>query len=527
MSDRTASMAMLDRAESQAAPPPEFQHLVEKGRASHRGCADASVQATFSHRDAGLFNARTLPAFVAAVEFVLVALAAFAASSLYHRAVFGQLPFAAFYFHVAFVLAALFVLPSGFSRDYSVKRLLERREQLRAVLLRWNSAYSLFVFGLFMMHATNFYSRGSIVAQYAAGLVTALLVRLLGAAAVARGLQSKRVRGRNVLVIGEAARVHDTVDQLCRHGKGNEIVGVIVLPPDRPPAFSPFREERPRNIAAQMNDVLPTVRDLMGRLPVDDIVLDLPWWDTRRIDALLECLAVVPAIIHLAPDPTWSWARDPVLARVGKMSTIRLAGAPLTLRDRVIKRVFDLTVASALLILALPFFAAIAFAIKLETAGPILFRQKRHGFNQREFRMLKFRTMTTLDDGPSVPQATRNDRRITKVGKILRRSNLDEIPQLVNVLAGHMSLVGPRPHAVAHNTEYEDRIRIYAQRHKVKPGITGLAQVHGHRGETDSIDKMVRRVEHDLLYIDRWSLFLDVKIMVMTLFSRRSYFNAY
>jgi Undecaprenyl-phosphate glucose phosphotransferase len=526
MSDRTTSMAMLDGAGSPGRRS-ELHHLVEEGGASRQGRAEALVQATVSHRDAGVFNARTLPAFVAGVEFVLVALAAFAASSLYHRTVFGQLPFATFYFGAAFGLSALFVLPSGFSRDYSVKRLLQRREQLRSVLLHWNSAYSLFVFGLFMMHATNFYSRGSVVAQYAAGLAAALLVRLLASAFLAKGLQSKRVRGRNVVVIGETARVEDTVRQLCRRGKGTEIVGVIALASNRRPASSPFAEDRSISTAAQMTGVLKTLRDLAQRLPVDDIVLDLPWSDTKRIDALMERLAVIPATIHLAPDPTWSWTRDPVLARVGQVSTVRLAGAPLTLRDRVIKRVFDVAVASTLVIGALPLFAAIAIAIKLETAGPVLFRQRRHGFNQREFRMLKFRTMTTLDDGPAVPQATRNDERITKVGRFLRRSNLDEIPQLVNVLAGHMSLVGPRPHAVAHNDEYEERIRIYAQRHKVKPGITGLAQVNGHRGETDSIDKMVRRVEHDLLYIDRWSLFLDIKIMLLTLFSRRSYFNAY
>jgi lipopolysaccharide/colanic/teichoic acid biosynthesis glycosyltransferase len=135
--------------------------------------------------------------------------------------------------------------------------------------------------------------------------------------------------------------------------------------------------------------------------------------------------------------------------------------------------------------------------------------------------------MTTLDDGPEIRQATRNDGRITRVGRVLRSTNLDELPQLLNVLAGHMSLVGPRPHAVAHNSEYERRIQIYAHRHKVKPGITGLAQINGLRGETDTLDKMMRRVEHDLLYIENWSLFADLRILVMTLFSLRSYRNAY
>jgi Undecaprenyl-phosphate glucose phosphotransferase len=499
MSERVASMIA-----SREATPKDYAERL----------ADPSEPSVTRDMDGGAINTRTLPAFVAAIEFVLVALAAFGASSLYHRLMFGQLPFAAFYFGAAFVLSALFVVPCVFARDYSVKQLLERQEQLRSVLLRWSFAYSVFVFGLFMVHATDFYSRGSIVAQYIAGLATALLVRLVANWLVAKGLQSKRIRGRSVVVIGEADRVRNTVSHLRYRGKGAEIAGVIVIAPGR-------------SIAQQLSDVVQKVRELSQRLPIDDIVLDVQWSDIRRVDTLMEGLAIVPAAIHLSPDPTWSWARNPVWAHVGPLSTIRLASAPLTLRDRVVKRAFDITVATALLILALPLFAAIAVVIKAERRGPVFFRQRRNGFNQHEFRVFKFRTMTTLDDGPSIRQATRNDARITRVGSLLRRTNLDETPQLVNVILGHMSLVGPRPHAVAHNTEYEERIRIYAQRHKVKPGITGLAQINGHRGETDSLDKMLARVEHDLLYIDQWSLFLDVKIMLKTLFSRRSYSNAY
>jgi Undecaprenyl-phosphate glucose phosphotransferase len=235
----------------------------------------------------------------------------------------------------------------------------------------------------------------------------------------------------------------------------------------------------------------------------------------------------VPATIHLAPDhaPAWTW--NPVVARVGQMHTIRLSRAPLTLRDRALKRAFDFVVASTLLVLLAPVFAAIALCIKLDSPGPVMFRQRRHGFNQREFRVFKFRTMTTLEDGAVIRQATRGDRRVTRVGRILRATNLDELPQLLNVILGNMSLVGPRPHAIAHNNEYEEQIRLYARRHNVKPGITGWAQVNGYRGETNSIEKMYRRVEHDLYYIDHWSLIFDVKIMIMTVFSARSYRNAY
>jgi len=263
------------------------------------------------------------------------------------------------------------------------------------------------------------------------------------------------------------------------------------------------------------------------RRPLDDIVITCPWSATDRIRQLVEGLSMIPATIHLAPNDTSPMMRDPHPARIGRMRTIQLAPAPLTLRDRVVKRAFDIAGASFLLTAALPLFAIIALLIKLDSPGPVLFRQRRHGFNHREFRVIKFRTMSTLDDGSRIEQARRNDDRVTRVGRFLRSTNLDEIPQLINVLAGQMSLVGPRPHALAHDNEYQERIRQYARRHKVKPGITGWAQVNGYRGETRSIDKMLKRVDHDLYYIDHWSLMFDIRILIMTLLSPRSYRNAY
>jgi exopolysaccharide biosynthesis polyprenyl glycosylphosphotransferase len=169
----------------------------------------------------------------------------------------------------------------------------------------------------------------------------------------------------------------------------------------------------------------------------------------------------------------------------------------------------------------------IALAIKLDSRGPVLFRQQRHGFNQKPFGILKFRSMTTLDNGDVIVQARQGDARVTRVGRVLRRTSLDELPQLINVLKGDMSLVGPRPHALAHDREYEQKIALYAHRHNVKPGITGWAQVHGYRGETDTDGKMQKRVEYDLYYVDNWSIFLDLQILFLTAFSRKTFTNAY
>ncbi len=194
---------------------------------------------------------------------------------------------------------------------------------------------------------------------------------------------------------------------------------------------------------------------------------------------------------------------------------------------RVLKRLEDIFLGLPLLLmLALPMLF-IAAAVKLTSKGPVFFRQLRHGRDGREFRVLKFRSMTTLEDGAQVVQAQRNDARITPLGRFLRRSSLDELPQILNVIRGEMSLVGPRPHAVAHNQEYRVKIREYMRRHHVKPGITGWAQVNGLRGETDTLDKMVARVEHDLAYIRGWSLWLDIKILFLTVFGRKVRQNAY
>jgi putative colanic acid biosynthesis UDP-glucose lipid carrier transferase len=202
-------------------------------------------------------------------------------------------------------------------------------------------------------------------------------------------------------------------------------------------------------------------------------------------------------------------------------------GSPFHGWKALVKRFEDLVLGSLLLFgCALPMLA-IALAIKFTSRGPVFFRQRRHGENGVEFFVLKFRSMTTLDNGPQVQQAQRFDPRVTRVGAFIRRSSLDELPQFINVIRGEMSLVGPRPHAIAHNALYRTKILEYMRRHKVKPGITGWAQVHGLRGETDTLDKMVARVEHDLAYIRKWSPWLDMKILVLTVFGRKVRQNAY
>jgi undecaprenyl-phosphate galactose phosphotransferase/putative colanic acid biosynthesis UDP-glucose lipid carrier transferase len=220
------------------------------------------------------------------------------------------------------------------------------------------------------------------------------------------------------------------------------------------------------------------------------------------------------------------YSRDPV-SHLELDPGIVFRGRSGRSRQSLAKTSLDMALALIALLLFLPLLLAVAVLIKLDSKGPVFFRQTRVGVNGTRFRIYKFRTMRTLEDGEEVRQATRNDNRITRIGRWLRATSVDELPQLINVLRGEMSLVGPRPHAVAHNNQYEPVIAEYAKRHQVKPGITGWAQVCGYRGETPDHELMRRRVEHDLWYIDNWSLVLDTVILARTVWALARPQNAY
>ena len=212
---------------------------------------------------------------------------------------------------------------------------------------------------------------------------------------------------------------------------------------------------------------------------------------------------------------------------INGLATISIFDTPMDGPNAVLKRIEDVVLASLILLLIAVPMLLIAIAVKLTSRGPVLFRQTRYGMDGRPIRVWKFRSMTVMEDGAAVTQASRNDCRITPLGAFLRRTSLDELPQFFNVLLGDMSVVGPRPHAVAHNEQYRRQVSRYMLRHKVKPGITGWAQVNGWRGETDTLEKMQKRIEFDLDYIENWSVWWDLKIVLLTLFKGFVHRNAY
>lgn len=245
------------------------------------------------------------------------------------------------------------------------------------------------------------------------------------------------------------------------------------------------------------------------------------------LDGAMRRLGTIPAHLHICPElPSFAIAPRAV-ALLFDTPVLTLRQRPLAGWQAVAKRLEDLILSSMLLLLLAPLMAAIAVMVRYDSPGPILFRQKRLGFSNNEFTVFKFRTMIDRPEEPGVPQTQRNDPRVTRLGRFLRNKSLDELPQIFNVLRGDMSLVGPRPHALAHNEKYAALIDDYLWRHRMAPGITGWAQVNGFRGETDTLEKMQRRVEYDLAYIDGWSVGFDLKILMQTalnvLFDRNAF----
>lgn len=281
---------------------------------------------------------------------------------------------------------------------------------------------------------------------------------------------------------------------------------------------------------AQGSSILGRLEDLASYVQehkIDQIYIALPMMQEARIIKLLDDLRDTTVSIYFIPDIFFFDLIQSRISDVNGIPVVSVCETPFSGARGLLKRLSDVVIASAILVLISPLLLLIALGVKLSSSGTVLFKQRRYGLDGREIVVYKFRSMTVCEDGDHVVQASRGDRRITGFGAFLRRTSLDELPQFINVLQGRMSVVGPRPHAIAHNETYRKLIKGYMVRHKVRPGITGWAQVNGLRGETDTLEKMQARIDHDLDYLRNWSMALDVKIILKTIFlvflDRRAY----
>lgn len=393
---------------------------------------------------------------------------------------------------------------------------LDAQFSLRTVWRRLAGSWvmtALFLITLgFLLKASDDISRGWSLAWFVGGGVALLLTRA-GATVWVRRLKNRGTFNQRVAIFGASVQGERFANYVLNNSRLTiSLVGFFDDRTDSRVLRAPAGLE----VLGSLSTLMAMIRE--GR--VDQVVVALPWSAEVRLQQIVSRLALTPVRIRLAPDlASFAFARRPVVM-LGEMPVMTLFERPISGMDAILKRAEDLVLTSIILTLIWPVLLLVAIAVKLDSPGPIFFRQPREGFNNRTFNVYKFRSMhCDMAQIDKVQQASRRDPRVTRIGRIIRSTSLDELPQLLNVLNGDMSLVGPRPHAPstrAGGRLFSEVVASYASRHKVKPGITGWAQVCGWRGETDTEEKLVKRLEHDLHYIENWSLGFDLYILLRT-----------
>ena len=452
------------------------------------------------------FSYQRIGAFTAISDFTLIVAASISSGVIYHFLAFDDWGDVDAYAVIGCYSGLTFVLLSKLLGLYQPNALLSARGQIRGVLIAWGGAVLFMTSLLFLLKTGAHYSRGATISFGFLGVAGIVASRSFTAFNLRRALANGTLGGQRVVVIGdpEELAVNPKTDLLRSYGARE--VGRFELSPTSGPTLA--------NIVHDIEVVDAGIMAARAK-NAERVLLALRWADPSRADFVCERLRTLPLPVFLLPDRSVSSILSRSSWELRVLTPIEVQRAPLSQRDLIVKRFFDVTFAGLALAIFSPLLLLTAVAIKLDSDGPVIFRQRRRGFNGREFAIYKFRTMTVLEDGSTVRQARRDDARVTWLGRLLRASSIDELPQLINVLTGDMSLVGPRPHAVVHDDEYGKLIDNYMYRHHVKPGITGWAQIHGFRGETD-VALMARRIQSDLWYINNWSLWLDLKIMART-----------
>lgn len=443
------------------------------------------------------------------LQGLLIVAVAFATGVVYHLSVYGDMGEVTNFAAIGCAMSLLFSLPLISREGYKFETFFEGRRTPARTFLLWNYAFVCLAVIGFLTKTTGMFSRGWMVAFYFTGLMGVIVLDGVIARVLAVALAQGRIARRRVMLVGADGDIQKMTIAFDAPNAGCRVVGVAVLPQEL------------AEVAAGLGDAIDRAR----LLAVEDVVILTDWSRGDLIESVVDAFTVLPVSIHLGASGLIGQFSEARIARFGSASALSLTAPPLTALQSATKRCFDLVVACLAVVALAPVLVALAVAIKRDSPGPVFFRQRRRGYNLREFRIWKFRTMTTLDDGDVIEQAKAGDVRVTRVGAWLRRLNLDELPQLFNVIAGEMSIVGPRPHAVAHDRMFELRIAKYRRRLNVRPGITGWAQVHGLRGPTQTESAMRDRVEYDLYYIDNWSIMLDLYVIAATVLSPKAFKN--
>lgn len=408
---------------------------------------------------------------------------------------------------LSFGVSVLFTILLVARKAYSIELLAEPRAQFRLVAESWILTYFILGWFVFLSDTSLRFSRGNVSLGFLVGGIVLTGAHWFGSNWLKRRFEQSDLSFRRVsIVIGS----DDTDPEAIRANLAQRGIEVVSTSSVARSAVgqAPF--------PGVCRVALREIRAAMAQTRLDAIYLYMPWKERRRIDELRSIFGPMPVPVYLFADRETVGLLRGHAIELGSAKGFELQREPLNRLERLTKRALDIVVAGVGIALLSPLLGLTAIAILLETGRPVLFKQKRKGFGARPFEIFKFRSMHVQENGPVVTQASRGDARVTRLGRILRKTSVDELPQLFNVLLGDMSIVGPRPHAIAHDDHYSRLITTYAFRQHVKPGITGWAQVNGHRGETREVHQMSMRIEHDIWYINHWSIWLDVKIIALT-----------
>jgi undecaprenyl-phosphate galactose phosphotransferase/putative colanic acid biosynthesis UDP-glucose lipid carrier transferase len=444
---------------------------------------------------------------VPAFDFTIIVAASIASGIGYGWYFLDGIDSAATFIALGVLVFANFSALTSAQGNYRPHSLVNLMRQLRYVTFTWWFICFVLLGVAFTLKISGNFSRGATLSFSAVGWLALLAFRAALARSLGRALKSGAFAERKVLLVTEMGQqfASQALIEMQRCGYVPAQTWEVSLSEIEAPGIKPSLQQKLDQIIAATQ-----------HQAIDHVILLIKWSRRRFIEQLVRSLRVLPIPVHLLPDSSVSDFLAGGAVNVGTTWTIELQRAPLSSFEQSYKRAFDVVGALIALTLLSPLMLLTAAAIKLDSRGPVLFKQKRNGFNGRTFTIFKFRSMHVLEDGAVIQQATRNDPRCTRLGQWLRQTSIDELPQLLNVLLGDMSLVGPRPHAVAHNSEYQKVVSNYAFRHHMKPGITGWAQINGYRGETKTIDLMEQRIEHDIWYVNHWSPWLDLRILLRT-----------
>ena len=501
-----------------------YEHTLA-GSAIAVASPDLIRQKTYSRHGLGrraLPSSELLAAIVAAVDFCVVVGAAAATSAVYFDVLNVSTAEPSRYILPALFAATLFVV--GFERlgGYRLKQLFRPRWQVTRALMIWAVALSVLLLVSFLSKRTEVYSRG-----WALAWITAVPTLLLTERGTLRLAMARWMRdglfARKIVIVGAG-------------DEGQRLISKLQQSEDKSIAICGVFDDRKSRLPASVHglNVLGTTDDLLrfaSRVPIKEVIIAMPLAAEQRLKALFDKLTGIAVDLRLSIEPLAETFQVHRMSSIGSVPMLEVTDRPLKHWRGVVKWSEDKVLALLLLIFVSPLIVITGLLIKLDSRGPVLFAQRRFGFNNAVIHVLKFRTMyVNRGDQSGAQRTVKNDPRITRVGRVLRALSIDELPQLINVLRGDMSLVGPRPHAIAMKAGdrlYCDAVERYLHRHRVMPGITGWAQVSGFRGEVDTLEKARARVSHDLYYIEHWSPWFDLKILLKTVGILASRDNAY